>query len=102
MRRPPFCCHSRRVGVRRPALGPGIFVALVALYPVAWIVARPPGQPTLRFAAEVFGAEALLLLSCTLVLATLLAPIERAFSGLATALEVSLEPVGKQLSFTPG
>ena len=54
----------------------------MALYPVAWILARPAGQPTLRFAAEVCGAEALLLLSCALVLATLLTPIERAFGGL--------------------
>jgi predicted ferric reductase len=66
----------------RPALGPGILVALAVLYPVVWIVARPSGQPTLRFAAELCGAEALLLLSCTLVLATLLPPIERAFGGL--------------------
>ena len=61
--------------------GPGILVALAALYPVAWIIARPRGQPTLRF-AELCGAEGLLLLSCTLVLATLLPPIERAFGGL--------------------
>jgi predicted ferric reductase len=67
---------------RRPTSGPGILVALVALYPLAWILARPPGQPTLRFAAEVCGAEALLLLASALVLATLLAPIERAFGGL--------------------
>jgi predicted ferric reductase len=67
---------------RRPAPGPGILLALVALYPAVWIIARPAGQPAVRFAAEVFGAEALLLLSCTLVLATLLSPIERAFGGL--------------------
>jgi predicted ferric reductase len=77
-----FCCHSRCVEARRSAPGPWIFGALVALYPVVWIIARPTGQPTLRFAAEVFGAEALLLLACTLVLATLLTPIERAFGGL--------------------
>jgi predicted ferric reductase len=62
--------------------GPAILAASAVLYPVAWIAARPSGQPTLRFAAEVCGAEALLLLSCTLVLAMLLTPIERAFGGL--------------------
>ena len=66
----------------RPEPGPAILVALAVLYPFAWFVARPQGQPTLRFAAEVCGAEALLLLSCTLVLATLLPPLERAFGGL--------------------
>jgi predicted ferric reductase len=70
------------VEARGSTPGAAILIALAALYPVAWIVARPPGQPTLRFAAELCGAEALLLLSCTLVLATLLAPIERAFGGL--------------------
>src|SRR5439155_7357928 len=80
--RAAVCRHCRPVDARRPPPGPGIFAALVALYPVAWIIARPPAQPTLRFGAEVCGAEALLLLSCTLVLATLLPPIERAFGGL--------------------
>ena len=43
---------------------------------------RPAGQPTGRFIGEICGAEAVLLFSCTLVLTTLLSPIERAFSGL--------------------
>jgi predicted ferric reductase len=41
------------------------------------------GQPAAgRFLGELSGAEAVLLFSCSLVLATLLAPIERAFGGL--------------------
>jgi predicted ferric reductase len=88
-----------------------MLVALVLTYPIAWIIARPPGQPTLRFAAEVCGAEALILLSCTLVLATLLAPIERAFGGLdrvavwhrraATAALVLLVPHVALVGSTP-
>lgn len=35
-----------------------------------------------RFVGELCGAEAVLLFSCSLVLATVLAPIERAFGGL--------------------
>lgn len=35
-----------------------------------------------RFIGELCGAEAVLLFSCALVLATLLPPIERAFGGL--------------------
>ena len=49
---------------------------------VVWVAARPSGQPTARFVGEVCGAEAVLLFSCSLVLATLLTPIERAFGGL--------------------
>jgi predicted ferric reductase len=70
------------VDTRRTPFGPAILVSVAALYPAVWIAARPAGQPTVRFAAEVCGAEALLLLSATLLLATLLSPIERAFGGL--------------------
>ena len=47
-----------------------------------WLVARPPSQPTNRYVGEFFGAEVVLLLSLSLVLTTLLTPIERAFGGL--------------------
>ena len=60
-------------------------VALVTVaiaYPVLWVLARPGGQPLGRFLGELCGAEAVLLFSCSLVLTTLLAPIERAFGGL--------------------
>lgn len=46
------------------------------------MLARPGGQPLGRFLGELCGAEAVLLFSCSLVLATLLASIERAFGGL--------------------
>ena len=57
-----------------------VVVALANI--VLWLLARPDGQPTGRFIGELCGAEAVLLFSCSLVLATLLAPIERAFGGL--------------------
>jgi predicted ferric reductase len=70
------------VSSRRATPGAAALIAVATLYPVVWILARPSGQPTSRFAAELCGAEAVLLLSCALVLATLLTPIERAFGGL--------------------
>ncbi|MGO9495211.1 MAG: hypothetical protein ACLQA5_00610 [Solirubrobacteraceae bacterium] len=64
-------------------------MAVVALANIVlWLLARPNGQPTGRFIGELCGAEAVLLFSCSLVLATLLAPIERAFGG-ATPSEMS-------------
>jgi predicted ferric reductase len=60
-----------------------VVLAVVAVaYPVLWVLARPGGQPLGRFLGELCGAEAVLLFSCSLVLATLLPPIERAFGGL--------------------
>jgi predicted ferric reductase len=66
------------------AFTPGVtLLTLIAAGNVAlWVVARPPDQPTSRYAGEICGAEAVLLFSCTLVLATLLPAIERAFGGL--------------------
>lgn len=49
---------------------------------VLWVVARPDGVPAGRFVGELCGAEAVLLFSSALVLATLHSPIERAFGGL--------------------
>src|SRR5690348_8680108 len=57
-------------------------VAVAVAWPVLWVVARPGGQPLGRFLGELCGAEAVLLFSCSLVLATVLTPIERAFGGL--------------------
>ena len=57
-------------------------VAVAVAFPVLWVVARPGGQPLSRFLGELCGAEAVLLFSCSLVLATVLTPIERAFGGL--------------------
>jgi predicted ferric reductase len=48
---------------------------------VLWVAARPGGPPG-RFVGELCGVEAVLLLSCSLVLATLLPVVERFFGGL--------------------
>ena len=65
-----------------PTLGGSVLIAVAVGSVVLWLVARPADQPGGRYIGEIFGAEAVLLLSCSLVLTTLLAPIERAFSGL--------------------
>lgn len=58
-------------------------LVVVALgYLLLWVVARPADQPTGRYVGEVLGAEAVLLFSASLVLATLLRVIERLFDGL--------------------
>ena len=65
-----------------PTVGSAVLIAVAVGYVVLWLVARPAREPGSRYIGEMFGAEAVLLLSCCLVLTTLLAPIERAFSGL--------------------
>lgn len=77
-------CQTRGVNfsARRAPLGAVVLIVVTALYPLVWILARPSAQPTGRFFAELCGAEAVLLLSCGLVLTTLPTPIERAFGGL--------------------
>jgi hypothetical protein len=49
---------------------------------ILWVVARPGGQPGPRYFGELLGAGAVLLFTCSLILATLLRVIERAFGGL--------------------
>ena len=65
-----------------PSAGSVVLVAVAVGYVVLWLVARPANEPTGRYIGEVCAAEAVLLLSVSLVLTTLLPPIERAFSGL--------------------
>jgi predicted ferric reductase len=65
-----------------PSAGPTVLVAVAIGYVVLWIAARPAQQPTARFIGELCAAEALLLFSCALVLATFVPPLERAFEGL--------------------
>jgi predicted ferric reductase len=66
----------------RAWVGPAILGAVAAGTVAVWLVAHPAGEPSGRYAGELFGVEAVLLFSCSLVLATLLPPIERAFGGL--------------------
>jgi len=66
----------------RPSRGVAVLAAVVVGSVALWIVARPDHQPSGRYLGEFFGVEAVLLFSCSLVLATLLGVIERAFGGL--------------------
>src|SRR5690242_4364247 len=66
----------------RDWVGPAILCGLAVGNVVVWLLARPSGAPGGRYAGEVLGVEAVLLFSSSLVLATLLTPIERAFGGL--------------------
>ena len=62
-------------------VGPAVVVAAAVGYAALWLAERPPGQPTQRFLGELAGAEALLLLSCSLVLIALVPYGERWFGG---------------------
>ena len=62
--------------------GPATLVAVAGGNVALWLLARPAGQPTGRFAGELCGVEAVLLLCCSLVLASLLPGIERWFGGM--------------------
>ncbi len=65
-----------------PSPGVAVLSVVVVASAVLWAVDRPGGQPGGRYFGEWLGAEAVLLFSCALVLATLLPVIERAFGGL--------------------
>jgi predicted ferric reductase len=65
-----------------PTIGGTLVIAVAAGNVVLWLLARPAHEPTGRYVGQLLGAEAVLLLSCSLVLATVLPPIERAFGGL--------------------
>jgi predicted ferric reductase len=66
----------------RDLIGPSIVVILAVGNLVIWAVARPADQPTLRYLGEVLGAEAVLMFSMALVLASLIPAIESAFNGM--------------------
>ena len=65
-----------------PNAGAIVLVGLAIGYVGLWLVGRPQHAPTGRFFAELCGAEAVFLLSCSLVLAAVLSPVGRAFGGL--------------------
>jgi len=76
---------TERAGVAPRAgsalVGPAAVGAAAVGYAVLWLAERPAGQPTGRFLGELFGAEAVLLLSCSLVLIGLVPYGERWFGG---------------------
>ena len=62
-------------------VGPAAVVVAAVGYAALWLAERPADQPTGRFLGEVCGAEAILLLSCSLVLIGLVPYGERWFGG---------------------
>ena len=63
-------------------IGPAAVIAIVAVYVAIWLIARPADQPTVRYAGEMIGMLALLLLSLALVTASgLMRILEPAFGG---------------------
>ncbi len=74
--------RATRAKLEPSNLGAAILGTVVLASAVFWWVARPAHQPFGRYLGEFLGVEAVLLFSCTLVLATLLTPIEKAFGGL--------------------
>jgi predicted ferric reductase len=68
----------------RPAtlIGPVAVVGVVATYVAIWLIARPADQPTGRYAGEMAGMLALVLLSVALVLSSgFMRVLEPAFGG---------------------
>jgi predicted ferric reductase len=70
---------ARRRGA--PAGAVALWIALIGIL-VLWIAERPPGFGGLQYAGEVAGVLAVALLGASLVLATRLVTVERAFGGL--------------------
>jgi predicted ferric reductase len=66
-------------------MGPALLLAVAIGNVVLWLAERPAGSPSGRFIGELCGAEAIVLFSCSLVLAALLPAVERAFHGLDRA-----------------
>lgn len=66
------------------AIGGSMIVGLTVATVLLWLLWRPPGQPTSRYLGELVGTTAILLFSCSLVLATK-APRWSAFLGASTA-----------------
>ena len=70
------------VGRGSSVIGVSALTAIAVGNLVIWIAERPNGEPTGRYIGEICGVEAVVLLACTLVLATLIPAIEFAFGGL--------------------
>jgi len=70
------------LGYMQHALGGGIIIGLTIATILLWFLFRPTGQPTSRYLGEMLGTTAILLFSCSLVIATKAPFLERAFGGL--------------------
>ncbi len=70
------------LGSMQHALGGGSIIGLTIATMVLWFLFRPAGQPTSRYLGEILGTTAIVLFSCSLVVATKAPFLERAFGGL--------------------
>ena len=61
----------------------GLIIVGIAVFTVLlWLLFRPENQPTGRYLGEIFGTTAIVLFTCSLVLATKLPLLEPLFGGL--------------------
>jgi predicted ferric reductase len=63
-------------------VGGEVIVGLAITNVVLWVLLRPPGVPGTMYLGEIFATTAIVLLSCSLVLATRAPFLERFFGGL--------------------
>jgi predicted ferric reductase len=63
-------------------VGGEVIVGLAITNVVLWVLLRPPGVPGIMYVGEIFATTAIVLLSCSLVLATRAPLLERFFGGL--------------------
>jgi predicted ferric reductase len=63
-------------------VGGEVIVGLAITNVVLWVLLRPPGVPAIMYLGEIFATTAIVLLSCSLVLATRAPFLERFFGGL--------------------
>src|SRR5213082_2145820 len=73
------------VAVRRcvqQQIGGEVIVGLAITNVVLWVLVRPPGVPGTMYLGEILATTAIVLLSCSLVLATRAPFLERFFGGL--------------------
>ena len=62
-------------------VGGEVIVGLAITNVVLWVLLRPPGVPGTMYVGEIFATTAIVLLSCSLVLATRAPLLERFFGG---------------------
>src|SRR3989440_12701133 len=62
-------------------VGGEVIVGLALTNVVLWVLLRPPGVPGTMYLGEIFATTAIVLLSCSLVLATRAPLLERFFGG---------------------
>jgi predicted ferric reductase len=70
------------LGSLQNALGGGTIIGLTIFTILLWLLLRPPDQPMSSYLGEILGTTAILLFSCSLIIATKAPFLERFFGGL--------------------